>query len=67
MEKVAEGKKGMQHLRETKEARSAGRSPQTLKEVRKTVVNFSRLKASAGFNSPGPLHLKGELPEQIQR
>ena len=67
MEKVAEGKKGMQHLRETKEARSAGRSPQTLKEVRKTVVNFSRLKASSGFNSPGPLHLKGELPEQIQR
>lgn len=37
MKKMAEGKKGVQHLRETKEARSAGRSPQTLKGGEKNI------------------------------
>lgn len=36
MKEMAEGKKGIQHLGETEEARSAGRSPQALKEMRQT-------------------------------
>lgn len=56
----------MQRLKETEEGRSAGKSPQALKEVRKTLADFSKLQTSADFSSPGPWHPKGELPQEIQ-
>lgn len=58
MKKMAEAKKGVQHPKGRKEARSARRNPQALKRVKKTLANLSRLKVSANFNSSHQLTFK---------